>query len=157
MRLSGGVLVGGHKDVGHAHKIGPGDTVFQPRQGRLTGQVWAGEGQALTGRLEARVDPQRVGVVGIFIATGDLIHPLADQILHGMIYVARMTAVPHRTHQTTDDADPRFDHAQKQGAAVAGHRAALEIGLDFPALYVGEPQHVLAIFLHGSFLFIVGW
>ena len=82
----------------------PIDRVLQPREGRLAGQVRLARGQPPAGQLEQRVRAQRVGVVLVFVAAGDLEHPLADQRLQA---VAHPAAAPLRDARRQRRAHPQ--------------------------------------------------
>jgi hypothetical protein len=71
------------------------DRVLQPREGRLAGQVRSALGQAAAHQLQQWVGPQRVGIVLVGIAAGDLEDALADQ---------RPQAMAHRAAPPLRDA-----------------------------------------------------
>ena len=67
----------------------PIDGVLQPGEGRLAGQRRTGQRQPPTDLLEERVVTQRGGIVLVLVATGDLVEPLPDDGIEGMLAATR--------------------------------------------------------------------
>jgi hypothetical protein len=67
------------QDFRDAVKIRTRDGVLQPRERRLAGQRRP-VGKSFAGHLQGRVVPQRVRVVGVLVAAGDLEDPLFEHV-----------------------------------------------------------------------------
>jgi hypothetical protein len=89
------------------------DSVLQAREGGLTGEVRGTVRQAATHQLEQGVRAQRIGIVLVFVPTGDLKDALADEGVQRVLHGA---------------AAPLRDEAGERGAQLQG-------GLGF-----GEPR-----------------
>jgi hypothetical protein len=53
----------------HAVELTVARSIFQPTHGGLTGEGFAHSRQAITSCLESRIMPEKVTIVGVFVAT----------------------------------------------------------------------------------------
>ena len=144
-------------DKGLAHcvcdpiEVGPGEGVLQPRERRLAGQGFV-PGKSAAGHLQDRIEAQPVGIVGVFVAAGDLIDPLRDQLPEGMARVAGVAAFRNDRGHPPDEAHPPFDLPKKKRAGVGGDLPAVEIGRNLFSLDVFKKKAFGARMIHGCFL-----
>ena len=74
-----------HQHERHTVEFGTRDAVFKPRYRRLRSQGGTGFRQAIEQQFEDGIVAQGVGVVGIFIARGNLSHALFEQVMQGKV------------------------------------------------------------------------
>jgi len=129
------------QDFGDPVKVSPGDGVFQPGERRLAGQGFVG-GKTFAGHLQSRIVAQRVGVVGIFIAAGDLEDALGEHLADGMAGIAGMAAIADDLGDPADETQTAFDFPKEKNAGVGGDLAAVEIGHDLFSLDVFKKEGV---------------
>ena len=121
--------VGGDEGIGEGHgdpvEIASSDPVLEAAHRGLAGQVVFVLRQTIAGGFEARIAPQDVAIIGVFVSAGDLENALPEQRIHGVIHVALMPAVGDGLFDALDQSAPGLDLAQEQDAAVAGEQAAV--------------------------------
>ena len=112
-------LVGGDEEVNRsisqAAQIFGGDGVLQTGKRGLTGQVLFGR-KPVAGGFERGVQPEGVGVVGVFISAGNLEDTLQKQVTEGMGDIAGMPGIVNGANQMVCQSDtlgnfPQFKHS----------------------------------------------
>jgi len=132
-------------------EIGPGDGVLQPGERRLAGQGLV-FGKLVAGQLHGRIGAQRVGVVGVLVAAGDLEDSLAEHLPDGMAGIAGMTAVADDLGDPANKAKVAFDFPEEKNAGVGGDLTAVKIGLDLFSPDIFKKKAFGAKIIHGCFL-----
>ncbi len=102
----------------------PGDRIFQPRQGRLRSQR---QFTPAHHRAQSRIVAQKSGIVGVFVARGDLIDALAQQIEGGMFDIAPVALISHQSFEASAQLEPLVEFPQQHQARLAGNLAPGEI------------------------------
>jgi hypothetical protein len=85
----------------------------------------------LAGGGQQGIQPQTLVIVQVFLAQGQPIKPLGQQLPHRMIHIHWLAAVVEALRQTLRQPEVDVHLAQEQHAPIAGERAAGEIGCDF--------------------------
>jgi hypothetical protein len=79
--------------------------------------------------LEQRVGPQRIGVIAVGVATGDLKRSVGtNRSCRGCSIYEGMTPVIDGLGETVNQPDLPVDATQNQGANVRRHRSTVELG-----------------------------
>ena len=78
--------------------------------------------QAPHRQLEHRIVRRRIGIVAVLVARGDHQHAEADDLVEAVQDPLRLTRVVDAGSQTSGDAEPLLDLAQRQQTAVGGQR-----------------------------------
>jgi hypothetical protein len=122
--------------------------ILQPREGWLAGQVRPALGQAPTHGLQQRIGAQRVGVVLVGIATGDLEDALAHQ---GRQVVAGPPApLGNARRQRCAQPQRAIGVLDPEQATIAGQASRIERRLQRPVSRRRELQSSSGRMGHGS-------
>lgn len=73
---------------------------------------------AIHAQLKQRVGTERIGVVAIRVATGDLENPLGPQVAQGRRDIRRMALIVNRLDETVNQPELRVNAPPNQGAKV---------------------------------------
>jgi hypothetical protein len=135
----------GQQNVVDALALLLGERGFDAREGRLAGEVGSGEGSAATGELEGGIVAKRGGVVLVFVARGDLIDALTDQVEAWVLYALGSPGVVAAGSDRLGEAERAIELGQQEEAAVGREGAAGEIDLDGLARKQRKVEHGLRI------------
>jgi hypothetical protein len=105
------------------------DGILQAREGRLAGEGWIGPRQATADEPEQRIVAQRVGVILILVAAGDLIDALADEGGEGM-RAGFASPLGNAGGDLGTDAGLRVGMGEPGQPAIGGERSAVEGGVE---------------------------
>jgi hypothetical protein len=122
-----------------------GDRGFETGKGRLAGKVGTGEGSAATSQLEGRIIPEGFGVVGVFVAGGNLVDALADEVEEGVLNAVLSPGVVAAVGDGLGEPKGAVEVSQEEEAAVGGEGAAGEIDMDGFARQQRKVEHRLRI------------
>jgi hypothetical protein len=109
---------------------GAGDDFLQAGEGGLGGEIGIGGGAAAHGDFQGRIGAQRGGIVGILIASGDLVDALTEQIEEGLLDALFETPVLDAGSDALGEAKLLVERCQEEEAAVGGEQAAGEVDLE---------------------------
>jgi len=128
------------QDLGDAVKTGARDGVLQTREPRLAGQRRI-LGKLLAGHLQGRVVPQRVRIVGILVAAGDLEDPLFEHVQERMPGIAGMAAIVQNLGDAVEKLQAAFNFPKEEHAGVGRDFAArkVEFELFFLEVFKKKP------------------
>ena len=90
----------------------PGRGVFQAADGGLRRQCGAAFGHFTGAHFEYGIIPERVGIVGVFVAAGNLINPLFKQLGQWVSDIALVTPVFEGSLERFDDTSLRLGFFQ---------------------------------------------
>jgi len=144
-----------HKHFCDPIEVGPGETIFKPADGRLTGQLLLIIGQSLTGYFQDRVFPQLIAVISILITAGDLEYPLLDKLEKLMFDITGMAPVPQGISHFSDQTYPVFNLPQEKKSGIGADLPAIKISFNF---FVGKgfkKEQLFGTIFHGCFLFFL--
>ena len=99
--------------------------ILPPREGRLAGQVGGGLRQAAADQLQQRIAAQRIGIVLVFVASGDLVDALAQQLQRRV--AAAPPPVRTRHGQRGAQSQRRIRFGDPGPAAITAQPATPEI------------------------------
>jgi len=101
--------------------------ILQARERRLRGQRIGFADDGLKGGIAS----QRVGVVAVLIACGDLVDPLTEHLVDVVLDKDRMAPVVNETPKPLGERQLLVKLAQEQKSRVAGDLATVKIQDDF--------------------------
>ena len=114
------------KDVGQPVQLAATEAILPARQRGLRAQIGVALRQASGDHFEDRVGAQPVGVVAVFVAGGDLVDALAEQVVHGMADLAGLARVVHQTGHLRGKAEGLIDRGEQHEPAVGGDVTAIK-------------------------------
>ncbi len=116
------------------------DGVLQAREGRLAGKVGAAFGQAPADQLEQGVGAERLGVVLVSVAAGDLVDALADKVDERMADATRRPPIGDAAGAGGTQVEGGISLRPPGQAAIAGQPARIKGCIERPADRRGEAQ-----------------
>jgi hypothetical protein len=136
------------EELGEEHSVAGialllGDSGFETGKGGLAGEVGAGVGRPSDRELEGGIVAQSGGVVGVFVARGDLIDALAKQFEEGVVNAGWAARIVEAGDDALCELEVTVELGEKKEAAVGGEGAAGEIDVDRFARKQRKREHGL--------------
>ena len=133
------------KSGGHPIELRPAGGIFQPGHGGLTGQRGLAIRDLVHGQLKRRIGAERVTIIGIGIAAGDLVHPLGQQGLLGMRGVRRMPGIDQAVGESSNDPHLGFGLPKQEDPGIRGEVPTLIVDQERLALDRGQCQRKIRL------------
>jgi hypothetical protein len=108
------------RQVGDVADVRPVHGVFQSGESRLGGQRIAGTFGMDQG-LEGGIESQEVRIDRVFVASGNLVDPLAKQMADGVLDITRIPDVPNETIEGTGESQSVIEVPKQKKSRVGRH------------------------------------
>jgi hypothetical protein len=130
-----GPTAGRGEELGEEHVVDAialrfADRGFEAGKGGLAGEVGAGAGSTTHGELESGIVAESGGVVGVFVAGGELVDALAEQVEEGVLDAGWTPGIVEAGFDLLGEAKAAVELGEEEETAVGGKGTAGEIDVD---------------------------
>ena len=138
--------------IGKSSQVFAAYPVLKAGKRGLRSKILAGFGQSPGDRLQSRVTPERLGIVGVFIAEGDGKDPLFEQGNVTMNRLARISRISQAPCSACGNPVALIEQPKDQSAGIGGDATTFKVSGDLFAQNTSQTQLFMADCSHKGIL-----